>query len=265
MRHILWVVLSCIGLGINAASSSEALAALSKLQSTPLYSITLSSKPTDGLIYEGALGLEVLQVLSDGVLIRNPNHLEAKILYIATSRRYVDGDVVSAGLYQADGTYSYSDQNGARRTVYKFSELPSELYKEVMAIREDRDATAQAAAQSETQKKRQQQIEQSFQKSKARIAAEEAAAKARIEATKAEQARRQELTQLELEKAARIAEAQQKAKQEEFKEKPTVQKQRAEFARIKLSPFDFNIKHHYVIQKSIRKGTNHFYERQSQW
>lgn len=219
-----------------------------------------------------------------------------KIIFVRTSRTYADGDVLANGYYRATGTMSYQAVSGAQKTVYAFEELSPSEQRGIAAIRQDKAATAaaQRRAADECRQRAEQSIE--FKKSKERIAAEEAAEKERLAREKQERENAAEIAKLNAEKdnrvatmkaaaedeanrqkaeharemarlarereeqdkenRKRIAAAKDEKRQADAKLAVEIQKERGRYAADALSAFDFNFKHHCVIQRSIRKNVS---------
>lgn len=217
-----------------------------------------------------------------------------KIIFVRTSRTYADGDVLANGYYRAIGTRSYQAVSGAQKTVYAFAELSASEQRGIAAIRQDKAATAaaQLRAADERRQRAEQSIE--FKKSKERIAAEEAAEKERLAREKQERENAAEIAKLNAEKDNRVATMKAAAEEEANRQKAEharemarlarereeqdkenrkriaaakaekrqadaklaveIQKERGRYAADALSAFDFNFKHHCVIQRSIRKN-----------
>ena len=282
-----------------AASSAEENA--DRISSISLWQICRAIEPpTEGAIYENdANVLMVLQVIPNGVLagLRQGVLDTAQtrdIIFVRTTRSYADGDALAEGYYRSVGRMSYEAVNGARKTVYAFSEIPDKERKAIAAVRQDR--AAMGVARREAAEERQRRAEQSeeFQKSKERIAAEEDAAKERLAREKQERENAAEIAKLNAEKENRLANMRAAAKEEEIRQKAEdarelarlarereaqdkenrkriaaakaeqrqseaklaveVQKERERYAADALSAIDFNFKHHVVIQRSIRKN-----------
>lgn len=217
-----------------------------------------------------------------------------KIIFVRTNRTYADGDALANGYYRATGTMSYQAVSGAQKTVYAFEELSASEQRGITAIRQDKVATvaAQRRVAEERQQRAEQSVE--FKKSKERIAAEEAAEKERLAREKQERENAAELAKLNAEKDNRVAALKAAAEEEANRQKAEharemvrlarereeqdkenrkriaaakaekrqadaklaveIQKERGHYAADALSAFDFNFKHHCVIQRSIRKN-----------
>ena len=217
-----------------------------------------------------------------------------KIIFVRTNRTYADGDALANGYYRATGTMSYQAVSGAQKTVYAFEELSASEQRGITAIRQDKVATvaAQRRVAEERQQRAEQSVE--FKKSKERIAAEEAAEKERLARKKQERENAAELAKLNAEKDNRVAALKAAAEEEANRQKAEharemvrlarereeqdkenrkriaaakaekrqadaklaieIQKERGHYAADALSAFDFNFKHHCVIQRSIRKN-----------
>ena len=217
-----------------------------------------------------------------------------KIIFVRTNRTYADGDVLANGYYRATGTMSYHAVSGAQKTVYAFEELSASEQRGITAIRQDKVATAaaQRRAAEERQQRAEQTVE--FKKSKERIAAEEAAEKERLAREKQERENAAEIAKLNAEKDNRVAALKAAAEEEANRQKAEharemarlarereeqdkenrkriaaakaekrqadaklaieIQKERGRYAADALTAFDFNFKHHCVIQRSIRKN-----------
>ena len=57
------------------------------------------------------------------------------ILYIKTSRQYVDGEYLAAGIYLYDGPYTYPTAGGSTKTVYAFHEYEAK-HKKLKVVNE---------------------------------------------------------------------------------------------------------------------------------
>ena len=253
--------------------------------------------PAVGEIWELASpSMRVFQVVDGGVLVERgafPTP-DAKRFFVKTSRVYADGDTLATGYYRAEGTISYKNVLGAQRTVYAFSELSTSHQQEIRAFRQDKAATAAAQRQAEVERRQRAEQTIEFKKSKERIAAEEAAEKARLERERVERENAHELAKLNAEKDNRVAAMKAEAEAEANRQKAAnaremarlarereeqdkenrkriaaakaekrqadaklaaeVQKERERYAADILSALDFNFKHHYVVQRSIRKN-----------
>ena len=254
-------------------------------------------KPSAGEIWElAAHSMRVLQVVDGGVLVERGDipSPDAKCFFVKTSRIYADGDMLATGYYKAEGTISYKNVLGAQRTVYAFSELSASQQQKIQEFTQDKAATAAAQRQAEAEQRQRTEQTMAFKKSKERIAAEEAAEKARLERERAERENAYELARLNKEKDNRIAaieaeieadairqkaanaiEMARLAREREEQDKENrkriaaakadkqqadaklaveVQKERGRYAADVFSSLDFNFKHYCVIQRSIRKN-----------
>lgn len=253
--------------------------------------------PVVGEIWELASpSMKVLQVVDGGVLVERgafPTP-DAKSFFVKTMRVYADGDTLATGYYRAEGTISYKNVLGVQRTVYAFSELSTSQQQEIRAFRQDKAATAAARRQAEAERRQRAEQTIEFKKSKERIAAEEAAEKARLERERVERENAHELAKLNAEKDNRVASMKAEAEAEANRQKAAnaremarlarereeqdkenrkriaaakaekrqadaklaveVQKERSRYAADAFSSFDFNFKRHCVIQRSIRKN-----------
>lgn len=245
--------------GTFAKDSSEALSALSRLEKESLYEMALvrGRSPVTGATYgypEGNI-LKVQQVIGDGkVLVVMDAPVNAtRAIVVKTWRSYVDEDRLAKGFYREAGKFSYENVLGASKTVYLFEEFSESVERKMFLLKQDSDAIQEARQREQAETQRGERIDEELQKSKARIAAEEAAVKAKLEADAKAQENALELARLEREKQERINELEAKHAQEQGKLKPKIQLEREEYAKTMLSTFDFNIKHRYFVQRSIRK------------
>ena len=218
----------------------------------------------------------------------------AKNFYVKTSRTYADGDVFATGYYRAAGTVSYTSILGAGTTVYAFSELSTSQQRQLAAFIQDKEAVAAAKARADEERRKRAEQTEEFKKSKERIAAEEEAEKERLERERVDRENAQELEKLNAEKDKRVAAIKAKAEAEANRAKAEhademarlarereeqdrenrkliaaakaekvkadanlaveIQKERGRYAADVLSALDFNFKHHYIVQNSIRKN-----------
>lgn len=269
----------------------------------PLWHICRVPEPsTEGAIYENDANLLVVrQVVSRprgvlaGMRIDALSSMPTRdLIFVGTTHQYADGDTLGNGFYRSVGTLSYENGIGARKTVYAFEEIPAEEQRELVAVRQDRRATEEARRKAASERRRRAEQSEEFQKSKARIAAEETAEKERLAREKQERENAAEIAKLNAEKESRMAnmrdaareeairqqaedaremarltrerEAQDrenrkridaaKAEQRQAKAKLDIeqQKERLRYAADALSAFDFNFRRHVVIQRSIRKN-----------
>ncbi len=97
--------------------------------------------------YEGGEGFERLRVLQalpaqKAVLVKPAVDFgyedmtdKKGILYIKTSRQYVDGEFLAVGIYLYDGPYTYSTAGGSTKTVYAFHEYEAK-HKKLKVVNE---------------------------------------------------------------------------------------------------------------------------------
>lgn len=218
----------------------------------------------------------------------------SKNFIVRTSRRYADDDILAPGYYRAIGTVSYQSVIGAQLTVYAFSEIAPDEQQAIIAFKQDKTAVAAARRQAAEERRRRVEQTVEFKKSKERIAAEEAAEKERLERERIERENAAEIAKLtaakdnriaamkanaeaeanlqkaeharemarlarereeqDAENRKRIAAAKAEKRQADAKLASEIQKERGRYAADALSTLDFNFKHHYVTQRSIRKN-----------
>ena len=86
-------------------------------------------------------GVRISQVLQGGVVALSedlsPSPVPPKAFFVATWRKYADGDVLACGYYLSTGIRSFETVSGASRTLYAFIELPEALQNEMTSILSD--------------------------------------------------------------------------------------------------------------------------------
>lgn len=259
-------------------------------------------KPVEGEIWElRSPSCKVVQVAQafGGVLATRrvvDQMRPQKNFFVKTKRSYADEDILATGYYRVEGTKTFEMVDGGSCTIYVFSELPQDEQRKISEFMQDKAAVAAAQQLANEERRRQSEQTAEFKKSKERIAAEEAAEKARLERERIELENRHEIAKLEAEKDNRVAKMNQEAeieanlqkaenakemarlareREEQDKENRMriaaakaekrqadaklaveVQKERERYAMDALSLLDFNFKHHYIMQRSIRKNVS---------
>ena len=80
-------------------------------------------------IYVLSDSLRVIQVIEDGILVtltQNSQYMSDKVIFIKTSKQYVDGDLVRNILLHSIGTKKYISAIGAQKTIHAFEKLGEE-------------------------------------------------------------------------------------------------------------------------------------------
>ena len=98
--------------------------------------------PKEGDIWQiMSKGVRISQVLQGGVVALSedlsPSPVPPKAFFVATWRKYADGDVLACGYYLSTGIRSFETVSGASRTLYAFIELPEVLQNEMTSILSD--------------------------------------------------------------------------------------------------------------------------------
>ena len=182
------------------------------------------------------VNLAIEQVLEgDGVLVA----VGSSRIFIRTDREYVDGSMLSFGLYVSIGTVKYTSVNGTPRTIWAFEEVNRDLAK-------TRYENAVKAKIEDELKRKKIAAQQEFERKQAQMKADEIAASARIELERQATQQKIELEKLKQQQA-------QKEEDERIKRKPIEQKMWAEYASNKVSAVCVKLGKYVGLQKDLNR------------
>ena len=204
-----------------------------------------------GVAYENRFGdMVVSQVVNEIGVLAESAITCGRHVFVRTNRMYVDGVNLQRGLYVCTGTCQYHTVDGNMATVYVLDEMGQELAdKRLAAIHEEK--------MKEEVKRRQIEEQQRFEEEKRAIEkhARQMEKERELQRLKEENDRKlaaiRAKTEMELEK--RRQEEARKAEEERKKRFPIEQKQRAEYAEIKLVPISFRADSYFEMQQDLKK------------
>lgn len=248
MKRIILLMLGVAGGCIAYADSARGY--FNKLDAqTGLYLFSARSdvQPKKGCVYQNALTgiLKVCQTV-DGYCTARSEQPDANLIAIKPTSEYADGTFLREGYYQYVGLTAFTGIGGTPRQFHTFKEIESSIGDEIGRI-----ASAKQELQMEIE--RSVKLAGEVQAVKRKLAEEVEAEKVRAKNERLKLENEREISRLKVEqqKAKDEIAAQKRHEQKELK--PKLQKEREAYAKSLIKEIDFNVRHHYVVQHSIRK------------
>lgn len=206
--------------------------------------------PEVGVAYVNGFGDMVVNQVIKGVGVLAFSERAGRCVFVKTKRLYVDGVGLQSGLYVCAGTCQYIAVSGANVTVFAFEEMEPELSNKRLAeIREEK--------LKEEMKRRKLEEQQRFEEEKCAIEERQRQLEIERELQKQKEENERKLAAIrataEMEEAKRRQEEAEKAEEERKKRYPMEQKQRAEYAKVKLSPISFKISSYFEMQRDLKR------------
>lgn len=200
--------------------------------------------PVIGKVYKHTYGgMKVLQTVDGYSIVEALSDNKVAVLAALT---YADGSFLRSGYYRYKGTRQFSGVLGSVHTFHLFEELPATIQDEVRRIAKANQALDEANAE-------QARLSKEVQVEKKKLAEEIATEKVRLENARQKLENEREISRMKVEQKKILEELAEKNRQEQAELKPKLQKEREAYAKSLIGAIDFNIKHHYVVQRSVKK------------
>lgn len=241
-----------------------------------LFSLRSDMQPRKGFVYcHSSMGaLKVDQTVGEYCIVSNERS-DANLMAVVTAAEYADGSFLGKGYYEYTGLTEFTGVTGAPRKIHTFKEIPSSISKGIEMIvaaeAELAEERARSAKLSNEVRMAKEKLDEQVEAEKLRIRNERLKlenereiARMRVEQKKEMEELRVKNERLKLENEREISrmkvvqkkelDAIAEKKRQEMKElRPKLQTEREAYAKSKLEAIDFNVRHHYVVQRSVKK------------
>ena len=268
-----------LGVSVGFLYADQARDYYNKLDGeTELYLFSLRSdmQPRKGFVYcNSSMGaLKVDQTVGEYCIVSNERS-DANLMAVVTSAEYADGSFLGKGYYEYTGLTEFTGVIGASRKIHTFKEIPPSISKgiEMIGAAESELARerARSAKLSNEVRTAKEKLDEQVEAEKLRIRNEclkleneREIARMKVEQKKEMEELRVRNERLKLENEREISRMKvaQKKEQDAIAEKnrqemnalrPKLQEERGAYAKSKLEAIDFNVRHHYVVQRSVKK------------
>lgn len=203
--------------------------------------------PVKNAVYMNSTGILAVKRTIDGIcLVTIPNDDESLPLAIEPTSRYADGTQIRQGYYEYTGLTQFTGPNVPPLQVHTFKEIDSSVGDEINRILKAKQKLQAEIAESV-------RLSREVQATKAKLDEEVEAEKIRAKNERLKLENEREISRLKVEQQKQFEELAAQKRQEQEELKPKLQEERKAFAASLLKPIDFELKHHYLVQRSIRK------------
>lgn len=212
-----------------------------------LFSLRSDMQPRKGVVYcNSSMGaLKVGQTVDGYCIVRN-ERIDANLMAVVTAAEYADGSFLGKGYYEYIGLTEFAGVTGAPRKIHTFKEIPSSISKGIEMI-------VEAEAELTRERARSAKLSKEVRTAKEKLDEQVEAEKLRAKNERLKLENEREISRMKVAQKKELDAIAEKKRQEMKALRPKLQEERKAYAKSKLEMIDFNVRHHYVVQRSVKK------------